>query len=431
MLPVKLFGGVNLKRLAIFVAVAFFAAFGVNAQKISIPAKVSVESLPEGTATRPVQLSKVVVKLSRGEPIGRAKGGLICFVAEPLVWKGGRLQVDVTDFDEVFKDELGNLGYDVVSVVGELFDQGDDKRAEYLIGGTVKSMLVDVCFPNSGFGDYMSAKGSALLEVEWQVFNRLDRTVVATHTTRTGFEQKKAQAGGFETIVFSAFAENVRALAASGLLKKHLVGNPTNLSIARSPDTKLERLQIPVGRDKTMPMDAVVGATVLIQSGDGHGSGFLMSSEGHVLTNAHVTGGAKFVKIRWSDGVETLGEVIRGDRGRDIAIIKTDPRNRTPLSFRTSNPSVGETVMAVGAPLDKKLQNTVTQGIHSSSRVLDGYNFLQSDVSVVPGSSGGPLVDKDGRLVGITVSSLRINDAPQGVNFFIPAAEALSFLGIN
>ena len=418
----------NFVSLLLVIALLGFPA---HAEKIVVPAKVSVESLPEGTATRPVQLSKIIVKLSRGEPIGRVKGGLICVVAEPLIWKGGRMQLDVTDFDEVFKDELSNLGFDVVSVVGEMFDQGDDKRAEYLIGGTVKSMLVDVCYPNSGFGDFMSAKGTALMEVEWQIFNRLDRTVVATYKTRTGFEQKKSQAGGFETIIFSAFAENIRALAASGLLKKHLVGTATNLTVARVPDAGLSKLPLVLVRDRIMPLTDVVGATVLIQSGDGHGSGFLISSDGHLMTNYHVIGAAKFVKVRWSDGAETLGEVVRSDRGRDIALIKTDGRGRSPLSFRTGNISVGETVVAVGAPLDKKLQNTVTQGIHSSSRVLDGYNYLQSDVSVVPGNSGGPLVDKDGRLVGITVSGLRINEAPQGVNFFIPATEALSFLAIE
>jgi hypothetical protein len=152
-----------MKYFTSFLLAIVLFGFPARAEKISVPAKVNVESLPEGTATRPVQLSKVIVKLSRGEPIGRIKGGLICVVAEPLIWKGGRMQLDVTDFDEVFKDELSNLGFDVVSVAGEMFDQGDDKRAEYLIGGTVKSMLVDVCYPNSGFGDFMSAKGIALI----------------------------------------------------------------------------------------------------------------------------------------------------------------------------------------------------------------------------------------------------------------------------
>lgn len=418
------------RYVALWIACAFFTCT-LHAEKIAIPEKVVVESLPEGTSTRPVQLSKIIVKLSRGEPIGRVKGGLICVVGEPLIWKGGRMQLDVTDFDEVFKDELSNLGYDVVSVAGDMFDQGSDKRAEYLVGGTVKSMLVDVCYPNSGFGDYLSAKGSALMEVEWQVFNRLDRTVVATRTTRTGFEQKKSQSGGFETIVFSAFAENVRALAASGLLKKHLVGSAADLTVARLPSAALEKLSLPIVRDKQMSLNDVVGATVLIQSGDGHGSGFLISNDGYVMTNYHVIGAAKYVKVRWSDGIETLGEVVRSDRGRDIALVKTDGRGRLPLSFRSSSIGIGETVIAVGAPLDKKLQNTVTQGIHSSSRVLDGYNYLQSDVSVVPGNSGGPLVDKEGRLVGVTVSGLRINEAPQGVNFFIPSSEALSFLAVE
>jgi S1-C subfamily serine protease len=141
--------------------------------------------------------------------------------------------------------------------------------------------------------------------------------------------------------------------------------------------------------------------------------------------------GDRHVRVRWSDGFETAGEVIRSHKGRDVALIKTDPRDRSPLPVRTIAPQPGETVLAIGAPLDKQLQGTVTRGVMSANRVLFGYNFIQSDVMVSPGNSGGPLVDEKGLVIGLTDIGLRPEGVPAGLNFFIPIKEALEFLALD
>lgn len=299
------------------------------------------------------------------------------------------------------------------------------------MGGTIKSMYVEVCFPKSGFGNTYSAKGLAILEVEWQIYDRLNKKVVDKFTTKTGARQKKSVSGGLDALVFSAFGENVRALVASKKLEKALVGKPVDLSVAKSANPQFPIINIASSKTLSMTVPDAVGSTVLIQSGNGHGSGFLISDDGYFLTNFHVVGQAKYVKIIWSDGVETLGEVVRSDRGRDIALLKGVNRDRSPILLRSNEINVGQEVYAIGAPLDKELQNTVTRGIISASRILDGYKYLQSDVSVVPGNSGGPLIDESGRLVGVTVSGIRINNASQGINLFIPASEAFDFLALK
>jgi len=392
---------------------------------------VKVAALPEGTQTRPVQLARLVIKLSRGEPFGRFKVGLLCIGGSTLRWRGGRFGVENEEFDSAFKDELTTLGFDVIGQTRDLFDDGGDRRAEYLIGGTIKSLLVDACLPHSGLGDASTARGSAWLEVEWQIYNRLDRKVIATITTRTGAARPKAEWGGIESMILAAFADNVRALAATGQLQRYLVGEPADMTIARRPGNALAPLAIALPASGVGGLSEAVGATVLVQSGSGHGSGFLISSDGYFLTNHHVVGSATYVKMRWSDGLETLGEVIRSDRGRDIALIKGDARRRAPIRLRASTPDVGTAVFAIGAPLDKALQNTLTRGVVSAHRVIDGYSFIQSDVSVGPGNSGGPLIDEKAALIGITVSGVRIGEAPQGINYFIPADDALDFLGVR
>jgi S1-C subfamily serine protease len=134
------------------------------------------------------------------------------------------------------------------------------------------------------------------------------------------------------------------------------------------------------------------------------------------------------VKVRWSDGIEGLGEVVRTDKVRDVALIKTDPRGREPIRLRRGALQPGDTVFAIGAPLGDKFQSTVTRGVISAYRTFEGVSFIQSDVSVNPGSSGGPLLDDKGAVVGLTESGYQAAGAPTGINLFVPIGDALDFL---
>jgi len=144
-----------------------------------------------------------------------------------------------------------------------------------------------------------------------------------------------------------------------------------------------------------------------------------------------VVGAAKVVKLRWSDGLETMGEVVRVNKLRDVALIKTDGRSRAALPLRRRTVAPGEPVFAVGSPMNPNLQNTMTKGIVSANRVMEGLSYVQSDVNVNPGNSGGPLLDEKGEVVAMTVSSFRIHDAPAGINFFIPIGDAMDFLSLK
>jgi serine protease Do len=148
---------------------------------------------------------------------------------------------------------------------------------------------------------------------------------------------------------------------------------------------------------KAVPLGDAVGSVVMISAGPTHGSGFLVSADGLLMTDRHVVGDAQYVKVRWSDGAEDLGEVMRTDKVRDVALVKTDAHGRQPLALRRESLKPGDTVFAIGTPLSEKFQRTMTRGIVSAYRTFEGLNFIQSDVTVSPGSSGGPLLDEKGR----------------------------------
>jgi S1-C subfamily serine protease len=156
------------------------------------------------------------------------------------------------------------------------------------------------------------------------------------------------------------------------------------------------------------------------------GSAFLVSRNGYLISAAHVVGAELYVKVRWADGLETIGEVVRRDNRRDVALIKTDAARHFPLAMRQEVPTVGEQVYAIGAP--SSLQGTVTRGIVSADRSLSGFGFIQSDAAVNPGNSGGPLLNDRGEVIGIADLSNRANP---GINFFVPIGDALLFLGVD
>jgi serine protease Do len=161
------------------------------------------------------------------------------------------------------------------------------------------------------------------------------------------------------------------------------------------------------------------------------GSAFLISPDGYLLTNHHVVGDATRVRIRWSDKTESVGEVVRSDRRRDVALVKVAPSIRPVLPLRHEGAVAGEAVLAIGTPLDRDLQNTVTRGIVSGTRVIDGLSFIQSDVAVDHGNSGGPLIDEKGQVIAITEWGYAPDGVSHNLNFFIPIEDALKALTIT
>jgi serine protease Do len=153
------------------------------------------------------------------------------------------------------------------------------------------------------------------------------------------------------------------------------------------------------------------------------GSGFLISADGLVLTNAHVVDGAKEVTVKLSDHREYKAKVLGADRSSDIAVLKIDDHGLPTVTLGDSEQlGVGDYVLAIGEPFG--LEETATAGIVSAKgRSLpgDGYvPFIQTDAAVNPGNSGGPLFDANGSVVGINAQIYSNSGGFQGVSFAIP-----------
>ncbi len=156
----------------------------------------------------------------------------------------------------------------------------------------------------------------------------------------------------------------------------------------------------------------------------GQGSGFIVSADGYILTNNHVVGDADKITVKLEDGREFIAKTIGTDPHSDVALIKIDAEGLPMLELGDSDVlDVGEWVVAIGSPFG--LTHTLTVGVVSakgrnSVGLADYENFIQTDAAINPGNSGGPLVDLDGRVVGMNTAIFSRSGGYMGIGFAIP-----------
>lgn len=159
----------------------------------------------------------------------------------------------------------------------------------------------------------------------------------------------------------------------------------------------------------------------------GLGSGFIISSDGYLLTNHHVVDGADEILVTLTDRREFKGRLIGSDRRTDVALVKIDASGLPAVKIGDPNKvKVGEWVIAIGSPFG--LDNTVTAGIVSAKGRETGeyLPFIQTDVAVNPGNSGGPLINMRGEVIGINSQIFTTSGAYAGISFAIPIDEAMN-----
>ena len=159
------------------------------------------------------------------------------------------------------------------------------------------------------------------------------------------------------------------------------------------------------------------------------GSGFVVSSDGYILTNHHVVADADSVQVRFSDRRSYEAKVIGSDKASDVALIKIDAENLPTVKIgKSSDLKVGEWVLAIGSPFG--FDHTVTAGIVSAKgRSLPSENyvpFIQTDVAINPGNSGGPLINMDGEVIGVNSQIYSRTGGFMGLSFSIPIELAMN-----
>src|ERR1700722_15775848 len=217
-------------------------------------------------------------------------------------------------------------------------------------------------------------------------------------------------------------APNYRAIVAQN--RDSVVGITTEGEMKVSSDQPFGGMN-PFGNDGNNPLSQFFRQMPHPRSTPMHaqGSGFIVSADGLILTNAHVVDSAKEVTVKLIDHREFKAKVLGTDKASDIAVLKIDAHGLPVVRLGNSDGlGVGDYVLAIGAPFG--LEETATAGIVSATgRSLPGDGavpFIQTDAAVNPGNSGGPLFDATGAVVGINSQIYTNSGGYQGVSFAIP-----------
>ncbi len=443
-----------MKFVTLFIAVVvLYGCSGVDIQRLENSKPLPV---PQGVKPQVIGLSNIKTLIPRGEEtLGYGPRRFWDLLKCELPW--GSVQttsigqyVVTGNIRTKFADTLGALGYDVAGNPGLLFNEDEDyMRTRYRIGARIVDPSISMCQHEEFLKIDTRTNGEANIDIEWVVYDGLlKKTVYKTRTKGYG-RLDRSYSEGAMILLEDAFASAVHELGTDQVfhdlifqgitpdMKDNQFGIDREIVPAEDWGERLSiKPQKPLGND----FKAMQKTAVMIETGaGGHGSGFFITDD-LILTNAHVVGFADTVRVTLS-GKTTydLARLVRTDRPRDIAILRLVEKQDkklyavAPLSF--AKPDIGDTVYVVGAPQYKKLQDTLTSGIISAMRYDEKVRqaYIQSDVNVHGGNSGGPLYNKNGQVIGLSVSGFinRDGDPLSGLNWFIPIEDALNKLDVK
>ena len=388
-------------------------------------------------------LAKLIADIDRGEtiftfPAKATTKGYLCnysIMDGDVTYSGGKKYLGdwSTELGDIFYEELTRLGYNIAGDPKDLFNANASvSSAEYLIAGRVIKMTGNFCSDHDFWYALPTNKysGEMSVTVEWSVLNTLTKNIVLNETITGYYKLEKPEKEGITTVFENAFAISSENFAKSIKLRNLAVGKKI---VATNDNYSKENIKITQGKSqKEFDINNLRSNIVTIRIGQGHGSGFFIGNNGYLLTNAHVVGDSNSVQIITSSGMEIEGQVIRKSKSRDVALIKVPLKITNSLYLKFQIPDIASDVYAAGTPIDEALKTTVTKGIISNIRVdkTSGLKFIQADASISPGNSGGPLFDKSGNVIGISVAKYNTNSA-EGLGLFIPLQDAFNSIKLQ
>ena len=272
-------------------------------------------------------------------------------------------------------------------------------------------------------------KGPCLMECNWNVYLLSDsKNKIATIPVKSSMYRGREN---YEVILHELIAVSEKDLLTIDTLYSYFNKLQTEyLSKISFPPLSLKAPGKHVIPGKKEMLKETSLSVVTVETEKGFGSGVIVSSEGYIVTNHHVIEEGGEIFVRLSGNKKFKAEVIRASSDFDLALLKitTTDLHATKIG-NSDDTSNGDEVFAIGTPLDKSLGQTITKGIISGYRKWNGIHFIQTDVSINQGNSGGPLINENGEVVGITTLKLNGRNV-QGIGFCLPSNLVLQKLGL-
>lgn len=362
---------------------------------------------------------------------------LSCLPDGKLKLKNAGYILKQSDVQRPFFETFNSNGYSVVGAAKPKFSLQDNKSGDISLAAVITEIKLVNCGPAEALTLSFPTQNSTYLKVQWEVFDNLARKVVYSTTTEGVDDSiyKSPRANGAPLSLGLAFRQATEQLltqpAFIDILK---FDNGATATGSVSDDSVTKSFQLSYGKSNSTFTNRIADiqkASATIRTNTGHGSGFIISADGYVLTNYHVVGvGREFLVI--IEEQKYKASLIRSDAKRDVALLKINAYSGPYLNISPDPIGLGSTIYVVGTPLSEALGFSITQGILSANRKIDGQDYFQTDAAVSPGNSGGPAFNEFGNVIGITVSGYFTQDgASKNINYLIPISDALAVLNLK
>jgi serine protease Do len=314
-------------------------------------------------------------------------------------------------------EALRAAGYHAVGAESLVFGKDEGENARLLLGGTVKELTCVELY----------SQVRCKVGIEWQLLDRqTDDVVYRVLTRHASLDLPRNDAVAGRELVLGALGSLLKRERFKALLDQKEQGVPEETAY---PPATFSPCRTPAGALPT-DFEKVAGGTVIVRSGVATGSGFNLNGEGLVLTAAHVVGIGK-LEVRGRDGSTLPAKLTRISRRHDVALLSLGKAetSRPCLPLDPSPQATGTDVYAIGAPGGEQLGFSLSRGIVSGLRTIDNVPLVQTDASISPGNSGGPLVSQRGYVIAV-VSRKIAGHAVEGLGFGVPIQAGLSALGL-
>jgi len=411
-------------RLAVVVA----ALAGTMSSTASLAAEVSAFD-PPASASAPAparfEFARIKAAIPIGDRIGYTASGMFCMGRHEVRATNRLDEINTVQASLAFKAELAAQGLTPAAAEVSAFDNPTTTKAEadYKVGGVLQAMSFDECTSGT------DRKGSVNVTVKWEVFAPKQQKVVFTKVTSGSVSSDSWEAVNGRDFESRAYTAALRQLMSDPEFRalRPIEGpsaTPASATTSTQAPLHVKSAPAPAGGSQTNAATLRQAVATIIHD-NFTGSGFYIA-DGYLLTDRHVVGTTHYVKVKLASGRIVVGEVVRDDVRRDVALIKTETiADVKPLHVTMAEPSVGEDVFAIGSPLGLELAGTFTRGVLSGQRENNGLDYLQSDVAINPGNSGGPLLNGSSTVIGMAAL---LADKAHGLAFFIPIRDAANAL---
>lgn len=359
--------------------------------------------------------------------IGQMLSGNNCEnMQKKIYWRDGNGYFNSNNINSAIITSVNKAGYNL-----NLPGIYDEASVRLVLKAELQNIVINSCLKPK---DKIS-RNEGYIQVKWELYDKLLRKSVYSGTSE-GNSINSSYSDVFKTgaqAINAAFTIATNNLLADHGFVKHINSTKAPNPIFTSFDPIAIEMRHVIGISSfRQQLPSLQDSTVTVRNTEGHGSGVVVSGDGHVLTNAHVIGKDNELIVIYKNR-EYRAKVVRQDPIRDIALLKIDGPVEFSISFISqTKPLVGDRLFAIGSPLSESLSHSVTSGILSAYRTMDGLNFYQTDTSINPGNSGGPTYNETGELVAISVSGIfSAGGAGIGINYLIPIDDAFAALSIK